>query len=474
MKVSVHNLGVIKEAEIELKPLTVFIGPNNAGKTWLAYALSGVLGSYVLEKYISAYVSMPRTIADTYPVLDETIKQVLEKGNAKIDLSRFANEYTEAYLNNIASFAREWMNQFLGTARARFDQLAISFELGKTKAHLLEQIPRATLQSDISIGTRNQSPLLTLRKKQGDNTLFIFTSSEGQPSEALPEETIGERIVRAVFRIIHEALYPNIYFFPIERTTLSLLYPYSLFGVALESLVSRLFKYDERYPQKETRETSKPITQFLEMMTVLHESSTLERGKGTVNNSSTNIYRQLAQLLERQVLSGSVDFSLPEPDPERELLFQTSEGVTLEMPVVSSMVKELTPFVLYLRYLAQPGEWLIIDEPEMNLHPEAQAKLTEFLAMLVNAGLPVLITTHSPYIVDHLTNLMKAAESAEPAAIQDKFYLQNKDAFISKNDVSVYLVDEGKAENVLDEDGVVHWGTFGTVSDRVSEIFFEL
>jgi len=58
------------------------------------------------------------------------------------------------------------------------------------------------------------------------------------------------------------------------------------------------------------------------------------------------------------------------------------------------MVKELSPLVLYLRYLALPGELLIIDEPEMNLHPEAQVKMIEFIAMLINAGLRVLVTTH--------------------------------------------------------------------------------
>ena len=35
MRITVHNLGVLKEATIDLKPLTVFIGPNNSGKTWL-------------------------------------------------------------------------------------------------------------------------------------------------------------------------------------------------------------------------------------------------------------------------------------------------------------------------------------------------------------------------------------------------------------------------------------------------------
>jgi len=477
MKVSIRNMGVIKEAQIDLKPFTVFIGPNNAGKTWLAYALVGILGQYGLEKYTSAYIN--RSISDKYPLLDKAIEQVLDKGSAKIDLVRFANDYSEAYLNNIARFARQWMGRFLGTTRAKFDQLDISFELEKTKIFLLEEIPRIALQSNIAIGTRNQSPLLTIRKKQGDNILFIFTSTEGQPSGALPDETISERIARTIFRVIHEALYPNIYPFPIERSSLSLLFPYSVPGVALEALLNRLLKNDERLPQRESRETSRPIVQFLEMMRVLHESSSeLDREiRAMEANSDLSVtkYMQLAQLLEGQILSGNVDFSTPEPDDlERELLFQTTEGVTLDMPVVSSMVKELTPVVLYLRYLAEPHEWLIIDEPEMNLHPEAQAKLTEFLAMLVNAGLPVLITTHSPYIVDHLTNLMRAAESTEPEAIQDKFYLQNKDAFISKNEVSVYLVDQGKTENMLDEDGVVHWSTFGTVSDRVSEIFFEL
>jgi len=58
------------------------------------------------------------------------------------------------------------------------------------------------------------------------------------------------------------------------------------------------------------------------------------------------------------------------------------------------MIKELAPLVFYLRYLAEPGELLIIDEPEMNLHPAAQTQIIEFLAMLVNAELHVLITTH--------------------------------------------------------------------------------
>src|SRR5262249_37476346 len=125
-------------------------------------------------------------------------------------------------------------------------------------------------------------------------------------------------------------------------------------------------------------------------------------------------YGTLSRILQTDILGGNLEI-LPEDESRVswELLFKTKEGVELEMNIASSVVKELAPLALYLRYIAQPGEMLVIDEPATNLHPEAQAQITELLAMLVNADLPVLFTTHSPYIVDHLTNLIKAYESED-------------------------------------------------------------
>ena len=204
-----------------------------------------------------------------------------------------------------------------------------------------------------------------------------------------------------------------------------------------------------------------------------------QRARSMRTNSKIREYIQLAQLLEKQILRGDVKISPAKAvgqvngDVTQEILFQPDDSNTLEIAIASSMVKELSPLVLYLRYLILSDELLIMDEPEMNLHPEAQAKITEFLAMLVNAGLNVLVTTHSPYVVDHLA---KAAEKTdeEKEAVRNEFYLQRTDAFITKDKVSVYLIEDGSAKNALDEDGVIQWNTFGDVSDRISEIYFKL
>ena len=123
MRVSIRNLGVIKEATIELKPLTVLIGPNNAGKTWIAYSLAGILGPFGSEEYAQAYAD--KKVPNTYESLDTAIERVLAEGNATIDLRRFAEEHGEKYFNDVAQYARTWMRRFFSTQLARFDDLDI-------------------------------------------------------------------------------------------------------------------------------------------------------------------------------------------------------------------------------------------------------------------------------------------------------------------------------------------------------------
>ena len=71
-------------------------------------------------------------------------------------------------------------------------------------------------------------------------------------------------------------------------------------------------------------------------------------------------------------------------------------GKILPLPLVSSAVSELMPFILYFKNVVTLGKLLIIEEPESHLHPNNQIYFAEFLVKLINAGLNIVIITHSP------------------------------------------------------------------------------
>jgi hypothetical protein len=83
-----------------------------------------------------------------------------------------------------------------------------------------------------------------------------------------------------------------------------------------------------------------------------------------------------------------------------------SSQMRLSIHESSSAVRSLLDLGFYLRYQARYGSLLIIDEPELNLHPENQRKIARLLARLVNIGIKVFITTHSDYIIKELNTLI--------------------------------------------------------------------
>ena len=78
-------------------------------------------------------------------------------------------------------------------------------------------------------------------------------------------------------------------------------------------------------------------------------------------------------------------------------------GLKLTMDQSSSAVRSLLDVGFYLRHVAQKGDLLMVDEPELNLHPANQRRIARLFARLVNLGVKVFITTHSDYIVKELT-----------------------------------------------------------------------
>jgi hypothetical protein len=497
LKIKIQKLGNIQNSEFDLRPLTVLVGPNNTGKTWLAYVLSAIFGPPSIRPYTQAYVE--NQLPETYPPLDDAIEQVLTRGDTKIDLYSFAEIYGENYFNNVAKFSHRWMSDYMSTQYAHFDESDLLLSLDEMKESFLRRVKNFSFKSSIS----NQ--LLTISKKSGENIVYIYTSSENEDNEQitkrLPAEVIKEFLVHRLLQTIHRSLYPQVRVFPTERIAIitfnfgeapqRLNRPFALSEdkvkdliKALEGVVPGLLEpaAEQNIGGTESIQPMKkvigPVSSFIEMFREILEIGPKEvenRKRAAHNNGNIQMYCDLADVLETEILAGNVAFSTDEPDPRRDILFQPTQNVHMEIPIASSMVKELSSLVLYLRYLAKPGELVIIDEPEMNLHPLAQVKIIELLAALVNAGLHILITTHSTYVVDHLGNLIEASRHAKKEEIIGKFMLEREDAFIDQEKVSVYeITEKGEMENILAEDGTIDWKTFSNVTEFVQQVHFEL
>ena len=118
----------------------------------------------------------------------------------------------------------------------------------------------------------------------------------------------------------------------------------------------------------------------------------------------------------------------------------------------SSMVSELAPLVLFLRGVISPGDTLIIEEPEAHLHPAAQTQMAATLARLVRAGVRVLVTTHSDFMLKEIANLMHEGELEEKGALKKQ--ADKPERWLSPEEVGVWLfqkngiVDEIKFDRI--------------------------
>ena len=89
----------------------------------------------------------------------------------------------------------------------------------------------------------------------------------------------------------------------------------------------------------------------------------------------------------------------------------------------SSMVGELAPIVMFLRYRVQAGNLIVVEEPESHLHPAMQVQLFSILASLITNEHRVLITTHSEWLVEALGNMVTRAQlqaKSEPVSEEEK------------------------------------------------------
>lgn len=243
---------------------------------------------------------------------------------------------------------------------------------------------------------------------------------------------INQYIIDIIFNL------RRVYSFPAERSGLAIFYNELLIGRSniLDSFVRE--NRDEEILKEIVSRYPKPINDYINFLSQIPR--VVER-----QTRKSNKFIQLAKDIEKDFLCGEYKVK-----DNKKIVYVTDNGKELELYTSSSLVKTIVGIIYYLKYFASKGDYFLIDEPELNLHPENQRKIARIFAKMINNGINIVMTTHSPYIINELNNLIMLNKVS---TIEKKRIMENngivEDNIIKIKDISAYLVNNRKIEEII-------------------------
>ncbi len=457
MNIRFHNLGKIKETELDLKPMTVIIGPNNSNKTYIAYSIYGLwLTIMQADLTVSEF---PFHLAS-----DGSMSTKLEELQKAFETE--INDNATIFLSELEGFYQDSSGSLF--SRTRYDIMMSHQEFRA----LLEPLSGTSLAvyggGNMQVSLEESSLVLSPPEKTGHHISASqdFYSHDTWRFEASIALNISLR----------RHLFGHPYLLPAERNALVITYKVLAKNRLKLMLDAQRRSFSSRETSKRQLDLLKeagevrypqPIEDFLELLFEIETE---------VEPSSQSGMEKLAAYIEQTIQDGNkINFRATALGGQ-EIMVDVGNGLNIDLYNASSSIKQLAPLLLYLRYRASKGDLLIIDEPEMNLHPESQAKLLEVLAMLVNEGVYVLLTTHSPYIMSHLNNLAQTEEvSAAAKRRQAKsLYLNDPSALLTMDQISAYEMRDNQLHSLKDPDYGIRWDTLSDVSGELQQKFFQI
>lgn len=379
----VENFAKIESARVCVDQYTLFVGPNNSGKTFLMQLIQG-LGSRLaalLDEKVTEGLCVERAPEYTKFILsNDTISLLVNSINGRL------NEEKENIIR--AVFGRE-----IPIGKVYVDismEENLSYEIyfsdepdnlkkvvGKENIYILEQMIPKPSNLDIRFYLINKCNKLT---------------------KAAVTEIIGVSPYSTEIKLFRSVLDHLIgcdsLFLPASRTGLLLLYR-DYFANKADDTRSFKVQNGKLMEGKESHgNLTEPIYEFLRFLQTYAEDS-----------DSRQQYAEELQFFEEHLIEGHIRM-----DGQGILSYHSKSAINgVPMYLASSMINEIAPLALVLTSNISYDR-LIIDEVEASLHPEKQMELVRFFNRLSNKGMKLIVSTHSDTFASKLNNLYLLSE----------------------------------------------------------------
>ena len=281
---------------------------------------------------------------------------------------------------------------------------------------------------------------------EGENIVYAYNFSTPLPvskgTEISWEPVIDTKEVFGTF--IVRTINPKVAYIPAERNFVSAvnnLSDYSEEDDNLQDFVNTWYKAKKKYTKSNALNLMGLHAKFFYQESDMTDNILLDSGEELpLTSASSGLQSVIPLLVLINWLSDGIyeeekPFSPIEQEKIVELLKALPDG--LKDDKVKRLLERMTGFIKGYVY---SHTQFIVEEPEQNLFPETQCELLNYLLAAINHGKGhrMVLTTHSPYVLNQLNLLFKAF---------DKNVLISN-ASLNCDDTNVFAIEDGELRDL--------------------------
>lgn len=457
---SVKNFGPIRKANVQIRPLTVFLGKSNTGKSYIATLI------YSLHRYFSKNLGESSHIypfgirslrvteeiasdPDIVKGFDSWVSVLSEEGNIPSfpkPIEKVIRSIIEDTKDMVAPIEQEiircygikTIQELIRHPSAKKSEIVIDLHLPDEECNLQYHLAMSHNKLDVTSKIKGTDLPFPNSVKSRELIMLSKRILSDLNRDSVPDSHNIMWLLEMFSGMTRSTLYSllrrNAYYLPADRT--GVMHSHQ---VVVSALIQNASTAGLR-PAHGVPILSGVLSDFLEQLIQMASKPPSE-----INEK----FDSLASRVEDAVLRGGINIDASSVNYPH--FFYKPKNWKLKLPLMrsSSMVSELAPIVLYLRHILKTGDILIIEEPESHLHPEMQVEVIRHLVEVVRSGIQVVVTTHSEWVLDELATIVQRSQKNE----YQQGIAGNASGYLYPHEVGAWLFkNHGNSDGVIVEE----------------------
>lgn len=427
-KIEIHNFGPIQYFTMELKQMNIFIGSQASGKSTIA-----------------------KSIFFCKAIKDDFIDYVYQIEN---------REQNTKLIRNMNKNLRNKFMSFFGTTK-HMGTFKIKYYISKEKHIFIENSQEGYIQVKFSETILNEiNKIQKIIDKYLDSTKTNYFNNLELNNDFLLEgankQQHYKKIKQSVELIFEDNQIAN--YIPAGRSLLT-------------TLSDQLGDIDSKkldYLMKIFIEKIKYLKKFFnnDLETLLEDMKKLSDKKIDFENVNYTIKKI------NTIIKGKYKYE----NGEEKIYINDKDYIKISF---SSSGQQESIWILLLIYyfvLNSIETFTVIEEPEAHLYPEAQKEIIELISLLSNINNnQIIVTTHSPYILSSLNNLLYAKNILNTTNTKDIEKIIDKKTWLDSNKINAYFIENGKAKSILDSElKLIQAEAIDSASETINNVYDKL